>query len=88
VTVNINNQIMPGPARGVFTWPAVTACLLNAGVLTQVQIDAIQATIANTGAGSGNWKGVSTAVINCLAAAACAESAGPARPTNLSGQVN
>lgn len=88
VTININDQIMPAPTRGVFPWAAIEACLLNAGVLTQAQIDAIETTIVNTGAGTGNWRGVSTAVIACLAAAACAESAGPTPPTNLTGQVN
>jgi hypothetical protein len=87
VTIDVNDQIMPAPTRAVFPWSAVQACLLNSGVLSQAQIDAIQTTVVSTGAGSGNWKGVSTAVLTCLAAAACAQSAAPAAPGNLNAQV-
>lgn len=66
VNITLNSQIMPAPVRGNFQWGKVEDCLLGAGVFTQAQVDAIRNQIQTTGSNSSNWRGVSTAVINCL----------------------
>jgi hypothetical protein len=66
VNILLNDQIMPAPVRGCFPWQKVRQCLIDSGVFTAAQVDAIKQNIETSGSDTQDWKGVSTAIISCL----------------------
>jgi hypothetical protein len=66
VNVVMNEQIMPAPVVGCFDWNTVAACLLQSGVFTQAQIDAIKNEVQTNGTSTQDWRGVSTGILQCM----------------------
>ena len=66
VTITVNDQIMPAPARRVYPWHKVHDCLLRSGYFTDAQIHALEQQVEQTGTASGNWTGISTAIVTWL----------------------
>ncbi len=66
VSILLNDQIMPAPVQGCFHWNKVRQCLIDSGVFTAAQVDAMKQKIETTGSDTEDWKGVSTAILSCL----------------------
>ncbi len=66
VSVVMNDQIMPAPVVGCFDWSTVAGCLLQSGVFTQAQIDAIKNEVSTNGTSTRDWRGVSTGILQCM----------------------